>query len=71
MGQFVEVTLDVIGQTPLAYHVTDGDRDLFLPRSQVGEITVLRGSLDAANEDEPATVEIKVKEWLAAEEGLI
>jgi hypothetical protein len=58
----VEITVEVIKETAAAVLVTDGDIEVWLPKSQITLMVPDEG-------DETRTMEIP--EWLAVEKGLV
>jgi len=58
----VEITVEVIKETELAVLVTDGDEEVWLPKSHI-----------ETDEDfiSGVAIEIAIPEWLANEKGLI
>lgn len=57
----VEVEVDIVGRSGLAYLVSDGDREVWLPRS------LCRFDMDTANN----TATVTLPEWLAKDKELI
>jgi hypothetical protein len=61
----VTLMLDILRETEAAFLVSDGDREVWLPKSQIGNADELEGV--NCMED----IEVIVPEWLAEEKGLI
>lgn len=59
-SDLIKVTLDWKGDTDLAIKVFDGDKDFWLPKSQI--------QYDQTGVD---VVEVELPQWLAKEKGLI
>lgn len=57
----VELELDLKHETEDAYLVSDGDEDVWLPKSLVRSVDELEGD----------TVLITIPEWLAKDRGLV
>lgn len=60
--EFVEVTGEIRHRTDKAILFWDGDKEVWLPLSQIEDETVL---------DDGKTVELLIPEWLAKDKGLI
>jgi hypothetical protein len=61
----IEVVLDIIRETADAFLVSDGDREVWLPKSQIGNADDLEGRSPVEN------VTLVLPEWLATEKGLM
>ncbi len=57
----IEITVDILRETDAAILVSDGDREVWLPKSQI------EYSGDPGDE----SVCVEIPEWLAEEKGLI
>jgi hypothetical protein len=63
--KIIDVVLDVIREKADAFLVSDGDREVWLPKSQIGNADAIEGFGPAEN------VTFVLPEWLATEKGLI
>jgi hypothetical protein len=57
----VEITVEIVKETDMAYLVKDGDVEVWLPKSQIRGEEDLQGGI----------VELIIPEWLAEEKDLI
>jgi hypothetical protein len=58
----IELSVEAIRFTDLAVLVNDGDREAWIPLSQISEDT---------KPDEPGYCTIEIPEWLAQDKGLV
>jgi hypothetical protein len=63
--KIIDVVLDIVRETADAFLVSDGDREVWLPKSQIGNADEMEGLGHAEN------VTLVLPEWLATEKGLI
>ena len=61
-NELIEITCEIIAETKLAVCIDDGDKKVWIPKSQIGNTEKLH------SED---VVEISIPEWLAIEKELI
>jgi hypothetical protein len=61
----VEFILDILKETDEAFLVTDGDHEVWLPKSQI----VRADGLEGTGREE--AVDFILPEWLAIEKGLV
>jgi hypothetical protein len=60
-GNHIEIAVEVVAETPKALLVTDGDKQVWIPRSQIHDYCEEKGKVTS----------IFITEWLATEKGLI
>jgi hypothetical protein len=62
MSKFIEIDVEVIKETAKAFLVTDGDKEEWMPKSQIKTTGLLSPG---------GTYTIKIPEWLAKEKGMV
>jgi hypothetical protein len=63
--QYIELDLEIVAMTPDAILFTDGDYEVWVPRSQVAD------GVDYWEEDIGLSKEFEITEWFAEKEMLI
>ncbi len=60
----VEIALEVLDESPLAYRLTDGDATFWIGKSLIS-------NLDQLDPEVGDTLDFEIPEWLAKKENLI
>jgi len=60
-GDLIEIDVEVVAETPKAMLITDGKKEVWIPRSQIKDYSEESGKVTS----------IFLTEWMATEKGLI
>ena len=69
-----EYSVQLIRETEMAYLISDGDSECWLPKSKCEEVRRTGGSskaLTSTSKIEPVIITLDVPDWLAQDKGLI